>query len=56
MEQILVLHQIFEKSWEYAKAVNAYLDDLEKVYNHISRDKLWAVLLYSVALMASQLQ
>ena len=47
MEQIFVLHQIFEKSWEYAKTVNAYLDDLEIAYNSISRDKLWAVLLYS---------
>ena len=35
----------FEKSWEYVNEVNACFVDLEKAYDHISRDKLWAVLL-----------
>ena len=41
----LALQQIFEKSWEYAKKVNASFVDLEKAYDRIARDKLWAVLL-----------
>ena len=45
MDQIFALQQIFEKSWEYAKEVNAYFVDLEKAYDRIPRDKLWAVLL-----------
>ena len=45
MDQIFALQQIFEKSWEYAKEVNACFVDLEKAYDRISRDKLWAVLL-----------
>ena len=45
MDQIFALQQIFEKSWEYAKEVNACIVDLEKAYDRIPRDKLWAVLL-----------
>ena len=45
MDQIFALQQIFEKSWEYAKEVNACFVDPEKEYDCISRDKLWAVLL-----------
>ena len=45
MHQIFALHQIFEKWWEYAKEVNACFVDLEKAYDRIPRDKLWAVLL-----------
>ena len=45
MEQIIALQQIFEKSWEYVKEVNACFVDLEKPYDRIPRDKLWAVLL-----------
>ena len=45
MDQIFALQQIFEKSWEYAKEINACLVDLEKAYDRIPRDKLWAVLL-----------
>ena len=46
MDQIYALQQIFEKSsWEYAKEVNACFVDLEKAYDRIPRDKLWAVLL-----------
>ena len=45
MEQIFALQQIFEKSWEYAKEVNARFVDLVKAYDRILRDKLWAVLL-----------
>ena len=49
MDQIFALQQIFEKSWEYAKEVNACFVDLEKAYDRIPRDKLWAVLLqYSI--------
>ena len=48
MDQI-ALQQIFEKSWEYAKEVNACFVDLEKTYDRIPRDKLWTVLLqYSI--------
>ena len=43
MDQIFALQQIFEKSWEYAKKVNACFVDLEKAYDRIPRDKLWAV-------------
>ena len=39
------LQQMFEKSWEYAEEVNACLVDLEKAYDLIPMDKLWAVLL-----------
>ena len=45
MDQIFALKQIFEKSLEYAKEVNACFVDLEKAYDRIPRDKLWAVLL-----------
>ena len=45
MDQIFALQQILEKSWEYAKVVNACFVDLEKAYDRIPRDKLWAVLL-----------
>ena len=49
MDQIFALQQIFEKSWEYAKEVNACLVDLKKAYDRIPRDKLRAVLLqYSI--------
>ena len=49
MDQIFALQQIFEKSGEYAKEVIACFVDLEKAYDHIPRDKLWAVLLqYSI--------
>ena len=40
MGQIFALQQIFEKSWEYAKEVNACFVDLEKAYDRIPRDKL----------------
>ena len=45
MDQIFALQQIFEKSWEYAKEINACFVDLKKAYDRIPRDKLWAVLL-----------
>ena len=46
MDQIFALQQIFEKSWEYAKKVNACFVNLEKAYDRIiSRDKPGAVLL-----------
>ena len=44
-DPIFALQQIIEKSWEYAKEVNARFVDLEKAYDRISRDKLWVVLL-----------
>ena len=43
MDQIFALQQICEKSWEYAKEVDACFVNLEKAYDYISRDKLWAV-------------
>ena len=45
MDQIFALQQVFEKSWEYAKHVYTCFVDLEKLYDHDPRDKLWAVLL-----------
>ena len=45
MDQIFALQQIFEKSWEYAKEVNACFVDVEKAYDRIAREKLWAGLL-----------
>ena len=39
------MQQILEKSWEYAKEVNALFVDLEQAYDRILRDKLWAVFL-----------
>ena len=35
----------FKKSWEYVNEINACFVDLEKAYDRIPRDKLWAVLL-----------
>ena len=45
MDKIFALQQVFEKSWEYAKEVYTCFVDLEKAYNRIPRDKLWAVVL-----------
>ena len=45
MDQIFALQQIFEKSWGYAKEVNACFVNLEKAYDRIPTGKLWAVLL-----------
>ena len=45
IDQIFALQQIFEKSWKYAKEVNACFVDLVKAYDRIPRDKLWAMLL-----------
>ena len=46
MDQTFALQQIFEKSWEYAKEINALFVDLEKAYDRILRGKLWAVFLH----------
>ena len=43
-DQIFTQKQIFEKSWEYGKDLFACFVDLEKVYDWVSRDKLWKVL------------
>ena len=45
MDQIFVLQQVFKKSWKYAKEVYTCFVDLEKAYDRIPRDKLWALLL-----------
>ena len=45
MDQIFALQHIFQKWWEYAKEANACFVDLEKAYDRIPSDKLWAVLL-----------
>ena len=45
MDQIFALQLVFKKLWEYAKEVNACFVNLEKAYDPIPRDKLWAVLL-----------
>ena len=42
---IFALQLVFEKSWEYAKEVYTCFVDLEKAYDCVPRDKLWAVLL-----------
>ena len=44
MNQTFALQQVFEKSSE-SKEVNACSVNLEKAYDRIPRDKLWAVLL-----------
>ena len=43
--QIFTIQQIFEKSWEYTKAMYTCFADLENAYDRVPRDKLWAVLL-----------
>ena len=43
-DQIFILKQIFEKSWEYGKDLFACFVDLEKAYDRVSRDKLYNVL------------
>ena len=45
MDQQFAWQQIFEKLWECVKEVNALFVDLEKAYDRILRDKLWAVFL-----------
>jgi len=41
-EQIFILQQLFEKSWEYTKDVHtAYFIDLEKAHGRVPREKLW---------------
>ena len=47
MDQLFALQQVFEKLSEYAKEIYEYacFVDLEKAYDRVSREKLWAVLL-----------
>ena len=45
MDQIFALQQVFEKSWQYVKEVLSCFVELEKTYDRVPRDKLWAVLL-----------
>ena len=42
MDQIFALQQVFKKSWKYVKDS---VVDLQKAYDRVSRDKLWAVIL-----------
>ena len=43
-DQIFILKQIFEKSWEQCKDPFAYFVYLEKAYDRVPPDKLWKVL------------
>ena len=43
-DRIFTLKQIFEKSWEYGKALFACFVDLEKACDRVPGDKLWKVL------------
>ena len=45
MDQIFVYQQVFEKSWKYGEEMYTCSVDLEKAYEGVLRDKLWAVLL-----------
>jgi len=44
VNQIFILKQIFEKSWEYGKDLFVCFVDFEKEYDQVPRDKLWRVL------------
>ena len=44
-DQIFILKQIFEKSWEYGKDLFACFVDVEKAYDRVPREKLCKVLL-----------
>ena len=44
MDHIFALQQVL-KLWKYDKEVYPCFVDLEKAYDHVLRDKLWAVLL-----------
>ncbi|GAB0086845.1 Reverse transcriptase domain [Sergentomyia squamirostris] len=43
-DQLFALKMILEKSWEYAIPVYCCFIDLERAYDRIQREKLWAVL------------
>ena len=43
-DQLFILHQVFEKAWEFAKPVYTAFIDLEKAYDLVPRDLLWSVL------------
>ena len=45
IDQTFALQQVFLKLSEYAQELYTCFIDLEKAYDHVPRDKLWAVLL-----------
>ena len=45
MHHIFALQQVFEKLWEYAQEVYTCFVNLQKAYDRVPRDKLWAILL-----------
>ncbi|VDP01056.1 unnamed protein product [Soboliphyme baturini] len=42
--QICTFHQTTEKSWEFTHPADMWFVDLEKAFDWIPRDKLWASL------------
>jgi len=43
-DQIYILQQFFEKSWEHTEDVHTSFDDLGKVYDRVPPEKSWVTL------------